>query len=249
MNFFKYIIILSIGFVNTSLAQITSYRHYTLWSRVSVSKTWAEHWEFSAEYQHRRQNYHKDDINLLQSHLLHSFRARVRYAVNEQLTISVLPFTFFYASPLLGNEKDYQRKPDKEIRFAMQAELKHKISKVEIFNRYGVENRWIKRAEDHAFQPVNRIRYRLLLERPWVKVQTSKEKFRPYMGGEILFNAGKGITLAQTFEHLRTLVGIRWNVHQNLRLDTGYQYARRLRRNGTEGDHEHSLVTNLAFYL
>lgn len=250
MKITKVLLIVSCISTATPLqAQITNYRHYTAWSRVTVARIWANRWEFSTEYQHRRQNYYKNSFNLLQTPLLHSFRTRIRYSVNKQFTLSLLPFAYFYASPLLGNEKDYQRRPDKEIRMAVQAELKHTFGMVEIFNRYGYENRWIKRDIENKFKPVHRFRYRLLIEKPFISTATKKEIWRPYLSNEVFFNAGKEISIAQVFEHIRVAGGIRWPLHRYVRLDVGYQYARRLRRNGTEADHEHSLATNLVIVL
>jgi hypothetical protein len=162
-----------------------NYRHYTWWSRVTIGKVLAKRWELSAEYQHRRQNFSKNSLNLMQAPLLHSFRTRIRYTVHDNITLSVMPFTYFYSYPLLGNENDYKRKPDKEIRFALQVEIRQKIGTVEILKRYGYESRWIKRPPETRYQPMSRFRYRLLFEKPFVSQLTHKEVWRPYVSGEI----------------------------------------------------------------
>jgi hypothetical protein len=225
------------------------YNHFTYWSRLTVAKVYAKKWELAAEYQHRRQTYRENDINLLQAPLLHSFRVRARYAVNEALTFTLVPFTWFYASPLLGNKNDYLRKPDKEFRFAAQAEFRHKIGTVEVLNRYGYESRWIKRPPDSLYRVVGRLRTRLLLERPFFSKTENKETLRPYTSGEIFLNTGKRIEPTRIFEHVRFMAGVRLPLSAHLRLDMGYQYAFRVRRTGFEKDHEHTLFTYLLFML
>jgi hypothetical protein len=240
---------LFIIFGSASAQAPVDYRHFTYWSRLTVAKVVDKRWEFSAEYQHRRQNYQIDHINLMEADLLHSFRLRARYAVNESITFTLLPFTYFYSSALLGNEKDYLRKPDKEFRFAAQVEFRQKIGTVEVLNRYGYESRHIKRPPDSLYRPIGRIRTRLLLERPFISKEEKKETFRPYISGELFLNAGKNLEPTRIFEHMRLLAGIRLPISAHLRLDTGYQYAFRVRRTGFEKDHEHTLFTNLLFAL
>jgi hypothetical protein len=225
------------------------YTHVTHWSRFTVSKIYARKWELAAEYQHRRQNYAQDKLNLMQAPLLHSFRVRARYAASDALTFTLLPFTYFYAWPLLGNGKDYLRRPDREFRFAAQAEFRQKIGKTEVLNRYGYENRLIKRPPDSLYRHIGRIRVRLLLERPFFSETEKKEIFRPYASGELFLNTGKNIEPARIFEHTRFMAGVRIPVSAHLRLDTGYQYAFRVRRTGFEKDHEHTLFTYLLFQL
>jgi hypothetical protein len=169
------------------------YTHFTYWSRFTVAKVYAKKWEVAAEYQHRRQNYREDHPNLMQAPLLHSLRARVRYAVSESFTVSLIPLTWFYASPLLGNDNDYLRKPDKEYRMAAQAEFRQKIGTVEVLSRYGYESRFIKRLPDSLYRSIGRIRSRLLLERPFFSKGEHKETFRPYISCEVFLNTGKNV--------------------------------------------------------
>ncbi|MDO1448148.1 DUF2490 domain-containing protein [Rhodocytophaga aerolata] len=226
-----------------------NYTHFTYWSRLTVSKLYAKKWEFAAEYQHRRQTYREDDLNLMQAPLLHSFRVRARYTVSDALTFAVIPFTYFYASPLLGNERDYMRKPDKEYRFAGQAEFRQKIGKTEVLNRYGYESRFIKRPPDSLFRYIGRIRVRLLLEHPFFSKTDKKETFRPYASGEVFLNTGAAVEPTRIFEHTRLMTGIRFPISAFLRVDAGYQYAFRVRRTGFEKDHEHTLFTYFVFQL
>ncbi len=250
VKFFLVIFFFSID--NPLFAQTTppvTYKHITYWSRITVAKVLAKKWELSGEYQHRRQNYEPQTDNLLKYPLLHSIRLRARYALTEQFTITLLPFTYFYATPLLGSEKDLLRKPDKELRFAMQAELRQKVGKFEVFNRLGIEKRFIKRPPDSLYRQINRIRTRLLVEMPVVNKQTNTEILRPYTSGEIFLNAGKTVFPTQIFEHVRFIGGIRLPVHPHLRVDAGYQYSYRLRRTGYEKDMEHTIYTYLIFQL
>ncbi len=238
--------------VNILWAQTTppvTYRHLTYWSRITIAKVLSKKLEIAGEYQHRRQNYEPQGLYLLKYPLLHSIRLRARYAVTEQFFITLIPFTYFYATPLLGSEKDLLRKPDKEFRFALQAELRQKIGKVDIFNRIGFEKRLINRPPDSLYRQINRIRTRLLLEVPFINKQTSKEILRPYMSGEVFLNMGKSVLPAQIFEHVRFVGGFRIPVHTHLRIDTGYQHSYRLRRSGYETDIEHTIYTQLVLLL
>lgn len=225
------------------------YTHYTFWSRLAVAKVYNKKWELAADYQHRRQNYKEDNLNLMHAALLHSIRARVRYAVNDALSFSVSPFTYFYSSPLLGNEKDYQRKPDKEYRFSGQAEFRQKIGRIEVLNRYGYESRFIKRPPDSLYRSSGRIRMRLLLEHPFFSKNENKETVRPYTSCELFVNTGKNIEPTRIFEHTRIMAGCRVPINAHLRIDFGYQYSFRVRRTGYEKDHEHTLFTYLQFQL
>jgi hypothetical protein len=225
------------------------YTHLTYWSRLTVAKTYAKKWEVAAEYQHRRQNYREHHLNPMEAPLLHSIRFRARYVVSDGFIVTLLPFTYFYASPLLGNDKDYHRKPDKEIRFAALAEFRQKIGTVEVMNRYGYENRFIKRLPDSLYRSTGRFRTRLLLERPFLSKVDQKERFRSYTSCELFLNTGKDIIPTRIFDQIRLLAGVRVPLNPHLRVDTGYQYSFRVRRTGFEKDHEHTLFTYLLFQL
>ncbi len=225
------------------------YTHSTFWHRSSLQYNLNQRWSIINEYQHRRQDTPFAAGNMMEHNLLHSYRLWINYRLPQTWTLIISPFTYFHATPLAGSKADLARSPEQEFRFTAMTEARNKAGRFEIVNRIGYENRWIKRQPQDAYRPVGRFRIRLMAELPLWKDHNQQYKARLYASEEVFLRAGKEVLPTQFFEHNRLTTGIRYTVNPYLRIDSGYQYAYRVRRNGFETDAEHTFILNAFFTL
>jgi hypothetical protein len=232
-----------------SAAAPKHYTHSTFWHRTSLQYNVGQRWSIVNEYQHRRQDTPLQEGNMFQHDLLHSYRLWVNYRLPQTWTLTVSPFTYFHNTPLRGSKADMARGNEPEFRFTGMIEARNKAGRFEIVNRIGYENRWIKRLPETSYRPVGRFRIRLMAELPVWKDHNEQYKARLYLSEEVFLRAGKEVLPTQYLEHNRLTTGIRYTVNPYLRIDSGYQYAYRVRRNGFETDGEHTVFLNAFFTL
>lgn len=223
--------------VNRSIAQ-DQYRHFTLWSRLVVSKPINQRWSASAEMLYRQQNdYHGSRGNLLARPLLRAGRVLVSYR-RGNWTFTANP-NFFYSYQLLGKEDDYEVPPGGEWRLAGFVENAHPLKKWTLRNRFGYEYRMLERND---WQATGRLRYRL----------QGRYAFRPTLTGilshELLFNVGPNQS-GPFYNQNQLLTSLNWRMSERVGVEAGYLYLYRKRRNGIEYDHEHAINLALTLFL
>lgn len=233
-----------------SYAQDKTYYHNEFWTKTIVSIPVHPKLNIDTDYQHRRQNYKINDIHLFETPLLNSFRFGLSYKTGSKLLLSFFPFSYFYTSPLIGKVSDYTKEATEEYRIAVCLEHKQKVNRIELKNRYGYESRWIKQKSETSYLHYNRLRWRLFSELSLSeKDSVLLQKIHIYASNEVFINQGNNFKISQIFDQNRVALGINYQLNKHIKIDTGFQYIFKVRKNTTEADIENIWFFNTIFTL
>lgn len=219
---------------------IAQNQHYNFWTRVSFTEPISTKWKAELEFQYRRQNdYSSNRSNLFQQSLLSSVRMWAHYQLNENNTITLSPFAYFWHNPIILTEEDKVKSQTKEIRFSTDVDLKNKLSdKLYFLNRSSIEFRDFQQSQAFSFRFRERIGLRY--------------DFNPKFSGSIFDEVFLNLTSIGTsnfFDHNRLGILMNYKPNQTIRFEIGYIYINRLPKFATELINEHNFITHVYITL
>lgn len=184
-----------------------------VWTSINSQIRLSERWGIAADIHIRRTDF-------LQNNSFFFIRAGGLYYVNKQLTLGA-----GYSHMWLANQKDATELFSNENRLHQQIVLNQKLGKMQLNQRFRLEERWIQKVVN--FVPTDAVRftvrYRYQLS---MIVPFSFNKKIPALAfaDELMLQSGKDIVY-NTFDQNRVFGGIRQQVTPSLSFDVGYMYV------------------------
>jgi hypothetical protein len=195
--------------------------------------------------QARTQNDPDDRVNMFKHHQLTSYWLWLHYQASKDLRISVTPFCYFNTISLYPQPPELGNRGVKEFRWAVQLEHTQKLKNFNFANRYSVEYRYRDLAEEGAFIPNYRMRYRARLEKP-LKKEGRAVSVIAY--DEIFLEFGKAVRNSPAiFNQNRLYAGFSYEICKNVKFNLGYMYVVQERPTGKALDKSNVLWGILTF--
>lgn len=196
---------------------IRAQMHYNAWFRITLGFSVSKKIKIDAELQHRRQNGF-GNFNMMDENLLFSARTWIHYQHKPAIRLSVSPFSCFrHYKPVL-NKSDENAGASEEIRFALAAELRPKITeRINMFYRTSLEYRLPGNYRNSMIRLRNRLgcMYRV------------KQKLKMFAYEELFLNVN-GIHREHVFDHNRIAIGFEYEITKDLKTEAGSIYITRL---------------------
>ncbi|ULQ54830.1 DUF2490 domain-containing protein [Flavihumibacter fluvii] len=231
--------------LHAQIARVTDWNTiswFQLGAEIEFNKKWGLHIDINSRY-----------VDFVNDNMQKLFRTGVNFKASEKILVRA-GFVFAMNSPYGDYTVNAYGKPFNERRLFEMVSISDKIGTINIEHRFVLEQRWgekyskpeIEEPDETSYQ--NRIRYRIRLQKPFLK-NNHKGNY-PYLlfYDEIMISFGNEVN-ANIFDQNRIafLLGYRFN--QFVRLEAGYlnQIAQLPRRvdNNNVFQHNNGLQVNL----
>ncbi len=212
--------------------------HNNAWVRTTLGFSATKKIKIDTELQHRRQNgFENSDI--LNKNLLFSARTWIHYQYKTWFRLSASPFACYRHYKPIINKSDELASSAKELRFALAAELRPKITKkIALLYRLSIECRLL----NNYPSSIVRLRNRLGLQ------YTIHQKLKMVVYDEFFMNAW-GAIREHIFDHNRIAMGFEYEVRPKLKLEMGYMYIIRLPLQAGNLLYENNVFLNVAYTI
>jgi hypothetical protein len=122
---FRTTVLILFLFAITHTVKAQHYPHFTMWSRVQLSKEPSDTWRFAGTLLWRRQNNHQINLkNPLTNHLLIGGQGLITYRnPKNTVWVHIAQLTYMVTNQLLGKDEDFNAPVGKEFRYAGGVEL------------------------------------------------------------------------------------------------------------------------------
>lgn len=226
------LLFISINLYAQRTREVQTQQH--VWTSINSQIRLNERWGIAADVHIRRTDF-------LQNNSFFFLRTGGLFYVNNQLTLSA-----GYAHMWLANQKDATELFSNENRLHQQMVLNQKLGKVQLNQRFRLEERWIQKVVNFiptdAVRFTVRYRYQLSMIVPF----SSNKKFPALaFADELMLQSGKDIVY-NTFDQNRLFGGIRQQVTTSLSFDFGYMYVWQQKLSGYQYSSNHTV--RLFFY-
>lgn len=220
--------------VSTAHAQM----HDNAWVRTTLDFSATEKMKIDVELQHRRQNGFENS-DMLNKNLLFSARTWIHYQYNTSLRLSASPFACYHHYKPIINKTDESANAAEELRFALAAELRPKITeKIALLYRLSIESRFL----NNYPSSILRLRNRLGLQ------YTTHQKLKMIVYDEFFMNAW-GASREHIFDHNRIAVSFEYEARPKLKLEAGYMYITRLPLQAGNMLYENNIFLNVSYTI
>lgn len=212
--------------------------HCNAWIRMTLAFSATKRIKADAELQHRRQNGYENQ-SMLDKNLLFSGRTWIHYQYKPWFRLSASPFACYRHYKPIIHKSDETAAAAKELRFALAAELRPKITeKIAMLYRISLEYRLL----NHYPSSIIRIRNRLGL------MYRFNQKLSMLAYDEFFMNA-RGANHEHVFDHNRIAISFEYEVKPKLKLEAGYMYVARLPLQANHLLYENNIFLNVAYTL
>jgi hypothetical protein len=233
--------ILVIKFSHLIFLSAHAQSHINWWTRLSVTKPISQVFFTELEGQIRRQNNYFGQVrwNPAEEHLTHSLRLFIHYKPSTKFVATILPFTWFAASPIITAPSDVDAKVQHEFRIAALVEWQPVLN-----NQFsGALRTWVE-CRNFQGMPNNLVRFR---QRVGFRYRLT-DKWQAFLGSELLLHV-YGVEKNQLYDHSRLVFNVNYKPNPLCRIELGYMYANRLLRNQMQYIDESNLITHFYYTL
>lgn len=236
---FRKALLLLVGLYLSNSIVAQSDSHLNMWMKLSLSHNIGKRFKIELECHHRRQNDFAEGLeNPFQYRLLSATRLIGYYQLNENTTIILSPFAYFWNSPIIQTASDKLKPALKEIRYSVFVDSKQALySHLYLTNKTGLEYRDFQQPNADIW----RLRHRLGLRYDWTKWSLA-------LWDEALLNI-KGTAATHIFDHNRVGLVLGFKPSSTTKLELGYIQASRLTKTSTDLLEENNLVLNLYYNI
>lgn len=222
----------------TCILSVSAHAYYSgAWGRLTLRLPVTDRWTTDAEVQHVRQSGYAGSTPF-DYPLLFSYRHWVHYRPSQKVAVSLSPFAWFRANPIIHKPADHNVPAGSEFRFTAAIKSEAPIALNLSFEyRTALEYRML------FGQDIVRCRERLALK------YRIKNKWLLMPAGELLLNM-TGVDRSHIFDQWRGSADVAHNLLRNrLTASLGYMYLSRLPATASRREGEHYGVVRMLYNL